>query len=182
MMSGFGYASFVSKHDARGNVVERTHLDIAGKPVLTGDGFATVCFSYDAWSNRTETTFVDPEGKPCVSVAGYARRTAQYFGPDVLASEVFSDAAGRQLKTKVVITACAPGGRGERADLKPGDVVVEYSGIRIGHSTDLMKLTASDADSPVTIRVRRGDAILELEAEPGRLGVGLADAMVPDEE
>jgi YD repeat-containing protein len=181
MMSGYGYASFVSEHDAGGKVVERTHFDIAGKPILTGDGFATVRFGYDAWGNRTETTFVDPEGKPCVSVAGYARRTAKYSGPDVLVSEVFSDAAGRQLKTEVVITACAPGGRGEKAGLKPGDVVVEYGGIRIGHSTDLMKLTASEADAPVTIRVRRGDAILELEAETGRLGVGLADAMVPDE-
>jgi S1-C subfamily serine protease len=66
--------------------------------------------------------------------------------------------------------------------LKPGDVVVEYGGVRIGNSTDLLKLTTSAADAPVTIRVRRGDAILELEAEPGRLGVGLADAMVPDEE
>lgn len=182
MMNAYGYSAFISEHDPRGNVVERTHLGTDGKPVLTADGFATVRFRYDPWGNRIETAFVGPQGERCMSASGYARRLAHYAGPNVLVAETFADAAGRPLKTEVAIAACVPGGRGEKAGLEPGDVVVEYGGVPIGNSTDLMRLTSSEADGPVAIRVRRKDNFLDLEAEPGRLGVQLADVMVPIEE
>jgi regulator of sigma E protease len=80
------------------------------------------------------------------------------------------------------VPAVSPGEPGERAGMKPGDVILAVNGQPITFGSQLIEIISKNADQPVTILVQRGDGQHELHATPvrrgqrGFLGINLAEA------
>jgi regulator of sigma E protease len=80
------------------------------------------------------------------------------------------------------VPAVSPGEPGERAGMKPGDVILAVNGQPITFGSQLIEIISKNAEQPVTILVQRGDGQHLLHATPvrrgqrGFLGINLAEA------
>lgn len=80
------------------------------------------------------------------------------------------------------VPAVNPGEPGDRAGIRPGDVILSVNGQPITFRWQLMDAIAKNPEKPVTIVVQRGDLHHELEATPmrrgdrGWLGISIAEA------
>jgi YD repeat-containing protein len=88
-----GFASWQSKVDANGRVVETAYFGPDGKPTLTKQGYARFTFKYDARGNRVEETCYGVNGRPAPNQAGWARYRARYNAAGQVTEEIWLDAA-----------------------------------------------------------------------------------------
>jgi regulator of sigma E protease len=81
------------------------------------------------------------------------------------------------------LTAINPGEPGDKAGLKPDDVVIAINGQSMTLSTQLMETIQKHANQPIVITVKRGGAEQNLSVTPamvgsvGRIGVSISDEM-----
>jgi len=81
-------------------------------------------------------------------------------------------ATGR--KNRVVITDVLGDSPGERAGLRPGDVVLSYDGKRIFKTTGLQRATTQGRlGDRITVEVLRGDEVIRLYPARGPMGFRL---------
>jgi len=64
------------------------------------------------------------------------------------------------------VDGVSAGGAAEAAGVKPGDVIVAIDGAPISGFAELQRRTAASAGAPMTLSIRRGDALLALSLTP----------------
>ncbi len=142
---------------------ENYHRTTDDAELVNADGVARVAsFVSDmAWSLATRTaplTFVDAPPPPTVTSGGYGA----YLGtiPDM------SDSPGG-----VRLSGVRSGGPADRAGIRAGDIIVQIAQFEV---SDLYAMTealqALEPGDTVTIKVRRDDRVIEIEATLGRRG------------
>jgi tRNA A-37 threonylcarbamoyl transferase component Bud32 len=154
-----GVAGFRRRYDDRGQAVERIRLGPDGRPVRDKDGVARTLLGYDARGNLNRLAFAGPDGRPVRHPRyRYAKLRLVYDERNREADMAYFDAAGKELRPKVVVARVQPGTPAAQAGLGPGDVLEEVSKQAIRNAAHLWHyLVTRQADGgPLTFSVRRG--------------------------
>lgn len=86
---------------------------------------------------------------------------------------------------RLTVSEVQPGEPAAEAGLKPGDNIIAVNGARVEQNrfgaNEIIRVIQSSADKPVTLRVKRGDAVVDITATPrinqGGLKLGFGQIM-----
>ena len=169
-----GLAKWVTFYDANGLAVDTAFFGADGRPGGGPDGFARRVRETDAAGRPLEEHYFDASGKPTVHRLGWAKIRASY-GDDGSAERYYLDLEDRPMQLRTFIVAVIPGGQAEALGLRSGDIVVSYGDNPIDSSGTLSKLVRETGDESRPVVIQRGSSTLEVEVEPGPLGIQLED-------
>jgi YD repeat-containing protein len=184
-----GCFRWTAKYDERGNRVEGAFFDERGQPMRGTEGYAAWASKYDDRGNEVEEAYFDEGGQPVEGRAAdgrpvWARWVARYDDRDRPIERHFYDRTGQELSSRVIIKDVAPGGRGQRLGLAPGDFLLTYDGQEV---TDYVLFISrrnqeSRDGKPRELVVLRGKQRLTFPVSPGLLGVVLENRLSPKEK
>ena len=201
-----GFLGYEEKRDAAGNAIEARYLDADGQPVPGALGYAIARSEFDSRNRLVLTRYFDPQDQPVRTVRGYQEMQRSYgsdggtidlfSGYDVsvgyekceersdqnerILSETYLDAAGRPVKTRLIVVKLIPNGEGERVGLRADDVLLSYAGEALSEMQILRARAQERGTTPRELRVWRGGKVLSLPVRPGLLGVYLVNKVIKE--
>lgn len=193
-----GYATVRKKYDEGGRLVEQAFLGADEKLLLQPRGYAIEHHKYDNFGHKIEESYFDQNEKPICRDALYAeycaieygyddaglRRIARYMAPDgsplitmnysynaegKLIGATSNGKDGEALAYRELVLAAIPGLQAEHL-LLPGDIILRYAGTDIDNPESLSNLTKDTLGGPRELVIRRNNELVNLQAQPGRLG------------
>lgn len=202
-----GIAGWDSRFEG-GQEVERRFIGLANEPAWHKDGnlgwkaaydgqrlvyrtyfgYKTSPFSvreqYDSAGNAVQIRYLDKDDKTFVlhpeqGVAGWDST----FDGHGEASRNYVDAGGRPLAVRTIIDGVEPGSQAESAGVQPGDVFLEYDGVRgnwVALRRAIMQAMRSGDQRRITAVFERKGKEMRLFFKPGWLGVRMHDVGITD--
>ena len=95
MRTKYSNAKVAAKYDDRGNQIETSYFDEAGKPTRHTDGNHKFTAKYDDRANQIETAYFDKAGKPVRIKDGYAKSTSVFDDRGNRIETSYFDEAGK---------------------------------------------------------------------------------------
>ncbi len=196
---------FTAQYDAHAIVIEANFFDADGKPTPVWNNevahgfhrFTThadelgnmrekrlfdsnfrVHLKFDEHARITEEIWHDAEGKPTMGVHGYARKTSEPIEGTPFFKSTCWSLDGAKLPYWLRVEQIDPQGQAARIDLRPGDVLLTYGGVRLDEAP--LQLLTSQADGPRKLELLRGGNKLTLEVQPGTVGVLTQVVAIPE--
>ena len=196
-------------YDDSGHAVEEAYFDTDGKPLVGTGGVHRIARKFDGHGNITEISYFDTRGEPA-SVFG-RHRTVSIYGRGEFVSESFFDAKGQPAvrngilgkrkksdeiemlaqdgnptSTLDVVTVSSvpfPGGPGDAAGVRVGDIILIYDNWQFPIDRDvvdwsqaangLRAATSAPGETPRRLVVLRDGQLVEQWVAPGPLQVRL---------
>jgi hypothetical protein len=201
------------QYDKRGNQIEVAYLEPTGNPKRSAEGYQKMAAKYDdhdrcrerRWegydgsdkyvsiteefderTNLLTTSYLDAADKLVRSERlGYARFTNRWdkYGQYRL-TVVYTDEAGRPVKTRVFLDGVLPGSEAERVGLMAGDLLLTYDGKAIVNVPNLEAIVraraAAGKPGAVIVTVLRTGKMLRFSLTSGSLNVQMQDRVAND--
>ena len=125
-----------------------------------------------------ETSFRDEADALIPSVDGLARAMIHYDdnGKPTISLQ---GAHGEILEQHTRVVSVVPGSQAESMGLKSGDIIKSYNGREIKAMAELAEATKEPGNIPRELVVRRGNARLKFQVQPGRLGIEMHTIFKP---
>jgi len=196
------FATEVRHFDSRGELVETRFLNLDGTPASDIDGAAVIRSESDAQGRVDRIRWLAADGSPARSKKafnerqffydqrgriirdaatgydeslGFAKLVREYDEQEMIIRAYYLDAQNRPVETRPFVEAVMPGGEGERAGIKPGDLLLTYDGRVIADLASLRYQTGAPGLSRRTVRVWRDGKAIPVSVAPGLLGIQLLD-------
>jgi hypothetical protein len=172
-VSPFGFSGFVTIFDTASNVRLRTIAFDQRRRAVLGDatGIDQRVFQWRLVGSKlvlADASFVptdqplsaDQERRARAGIAGYEAELLRDSDP-----ALFGGARG------ILVVDADQGGAGSRAGLGPGDVLVEYAGVKLDRIADLFATAEAHTAPTATIAVVRDGTRVTVDVPSGPLGL-----------
>jgi hypothetical protein len=181
VMCSHGCARWKARYDERGNLIEKSYFDQAGK---LRSGWARQRAKYDNRNNQVEVSYWSADDKPALYKDGYACARFVYDDFDVRKDASYFDRDRKPVRTRPVLIQVKVGWQGHNQGLKVGDVVLAYDGKEIFNWMRFTYIRAAERkeDPPRKMEVLRNGKRLTFTFSPGLLGTVMEDRVVTEPE
>ena len=139
------------------------------------------------WRDLEDTILVNPDQDLPVTIKrdGEIKQITLHVASRAFDQEKIGYAGLKANDERITVRDVKPGEPADVAGLKPGDNIIEVNGNRIEQSEyggiEIIRIIRSSVDKPLTLKVRRGDQILDIQATPridsGELRLGFTQTI-----
>ena len=139
------------------------------------------------WRDLEDTIAVNPDQDLPVTIKrdGEIKQITLHVASRAFDQEKIGYAGLKANDERITVRDVKPGEPADVAGLKPGDNIIEVNGNRIEQSEyggiEIIRIIRSSVDKPLTLKVRRGDQILDIQATPridsGELRLGFTQTI-----
>ena len=139
------------------------------------------------WRDLEDTIAVNPDQDLPLTVKrdGEARQIVLHAGSRAFDQEKIGYSGLKANDERITVRDVKPGEPADVAGLKPGDNIIAVNGNRIEQSEygtmEIIRVIRSNVDKPLTLKVRRGDETLDIQATPrmdeGELRLGFTQTI-----
>ena len=139
------------------------------------------------WRDLEDTIAVNPDQDLPLTVKrdGEARQITLHVSSRAFDQEKIGYSGLKANDERITVRDIKPGEPADVAGLKPGDNIIAVNGNRIEQSEygtmEIIRVIRSNVDKPLTLKVRRGDETLDIQATPrmddGELRLGFTQTI-----